>query len=184
MSTSPDSNPCRNIFKSTVGFTAVIAEAIMLVNAQNAAPARASEARAIIGVGMRGKGDANHLDKIQGVDFMAIYDLNRRGVNASAKKLRRKATNQTSILVRRTRGRKSCGRPSPAWCSSPLLGRSVVEGSLGSEGCAAEEIPFVGESWHTFFPQLSVVGRCMAIQFAALPEMDRQSSKFAPPVME
>ena len=100
MSTSPDSNPRRSFIKAIGGFTAAIAGAPLLVNAQTAAPARATGAKymgdfaapkldkvkvAIIGVGMRGKGHAGHLSKIKGVDFVGICDLDEGRVNASAK---------------------------------------------------------------------------------------------------
>jgi predicted dehydrogenase len=100
MSTSPDSNPRRSFIKAIGGFTAAIAGAPMLVNAQTAAPARASGAQymgdfaapklekvkvAIIGVGARGKGHVGHLTKIEGVEMVGICDLNEAFANRSAK---------------------------------------------------------------------------------------------------
>ena len=105
MTTSPDSNPRRSFIKTIGGFTAALAGAPLLVNAQTAAPARASGAKymgdfaapklekvkvAIIGVGARGKGHASQLAKIEGVDFVGICDLNEGRVNASAKGMKAK----------------------------------------------------------------------------------------------
>ena len=105
MSTSPDSNARRGFIKAIGGFTAALAGAPLLVNAQTAAPARATGAKymgdfaapklekvkvAIIGVGARGKGHASQLSKIEGVDFVGICDLNEGRVNASAKGVRAK----------------------------------------------------------------------------------------------
>ncbi len=101
MSTSPNSNPRRNFIKAIGGFTAAVAGAPMLVNAQTATPSRASGANymgdfaapkldkvkvAIIGVGARGKGHAGQLSGIEGVDFVGICDLVEERAKAAAKR--------------------------------------------------------------------------------------------------
>lgn len=90
MSTPSDSNPRRKFIKAIGSFTAAIAGAPALVNAQTAPPARASGAKymgdfaaaklekvkvAIIGVGARGSSHAGQLASIKGVEFVGICDL-------------------------------------------------------------------------------------------------------------
>lgn len=100
MSDSQSSHPRRSFIKAIGGFTAAIAGAPMFVNAQAAAPARASGAKymgdfaapkldkvkvAVIGVGSRGKGHVGHLTKIEGVEMVAICDLKADFAKRSAK---------------------------------------------------------------------------------------------------
>lgn len=103
--TPQNPTPRRNFLKALGGITAGFAALPTLASAQTSAPSRKSGAKymgdfaapkldkvkvAIIGVGARGSGHASQLATIEGVDFVAVCDLNEGRAKRSADNVTKK----------------------------------------------------------------------------------------------